>query len=130
MGVYETTQNNLKKQKIMLSQMQQELQKLPEGTLQRRIRQNRVEYYTRVDGTQLYIPKSQHSLVNDLKRRRVLETAESIAKGNIKAMERLLKEYEPINFDEIERNLPLAYRGLEPVTPEFNPGPFGLFGEL
>lgn len=122
MGVYETTQNNLKKQKIMLSQMQQELQKLPEGTLQRRIRQNRVEYYTRVDGTQLYIPKSQHSLVNDLKRRRVLETAESIAKGNIKAMERLLKEYEPINFDEIERNLPLAYRGLEPVTPEFNPG--------
>ena len=43
MGVYETTQNNLKKQKIMLSQMQQELQKLPEGTLQRRIRQNRVE---------------------------------------------------------------------------------------
>ena len=122
MGVYETTQNNLKKQKIMLGQMQQELQKLPEGTLQRRIRQNRVEYYTRVDGTQLYIPKSQHSLVNDLKRRRVLETAESIAKGNIKAMERLLKEYEPINFDEIERNLPLAYRGLEPVTPEFNPG--------
>ena len=37
-------------------------------------------------------------------------------------MERLLKEYEPINFDEIERNLPLAYRGLEPVRPEFNSG--------
>ena len=128
MGVYETTQNNLKKQKIMLGQMQQELQKLPEGTLQRRIRQNRVEYYTRVDGTQLYIPKSQHSLVNDLKRRRVLETAESIAKGNIKAMERLLKEYEPLDFEKIERSLPQSYRGLEQVRPNFAPGEKTYFG--
>lgn len=122
MGFYETAQNNLKEQKILLGQMQKELAKLPEGTLQRRIRQNRVEYYTRVDGSQLYIPKSQHSLVNDLKRRRVLETAESIAKGNIKAMERLLKEYEPLDFEKIERSLPQSYRGLEQVRPNFAPG--------
>lgn len=128
MGFYETAQNNLKEQKILLGQMQKELAKLPEGTLQRRIRQNRVEYYTRVDGSQLYIPKSQHSLVNDLKRRRVLETAESIAKGNIKAMERLLKEYEPLDFDKIERSLPQSYRGLEQVRPNFAPGEKTYFG--
>ena len=128
MGFYETAQNNLKEQKILLGQMQKELAKLPEGTLQRRIRQNRVEYYTRVDGSQVYIPKSQHSLVNDLKRRRVLETAESIAKGNIKAMERLLKEYEPLDFEKIERSLPQSYRGLEQVRPNFAPGEKTYFG--
>lgn len=128
MGFYETAQNNLKEQKILLGQMQKELAKLPEGTLQRRIRQNRVEYYTRVDGSQLYIPKKQYNLVNDLKRRRVLETAESIAKENIKAMERLLKEYEPLDFDKIERSLPQSYRGLEQVRPNFAPGEKTYFG--
>ena len=122
MGFYEITQNNMKREQILLQETQQELQKLPRGTLLRRDKSYGPEYYTRKEGVEVYIPKSQHSLVNDLKRRRVLETAESIAKGNIKAMERLLKEYEPINFDEIERNLPLAYRGLEPVRPEFNSG--------
>ena len=128
MGFYETAQNNLKEQKILLGQMQKELAKLPEGTLQRRIRQNRVQYYTRVKGTQLYIPKKQYNLVNDLKRRRVLETAESIAKENIKAMERLLKAYEPLDFDKIERSLPRAYRGLEPARPNFAPGEKTYFG--
>lgn len=128
MVFYEIAQNNLKKQKILLSQMQQELQNLPEGTLQRRIRQNRVQYYTRVNGTQMYIPKSRYNLVNSLKRRRVLETAEDIAKGNIRAMERLLKEYEPLDFDEIERSLPQSYRGLEPVKPNLAPGEETYFG--
>ena len=128
MGFYEIAQNNLKKQKILLSQIQQELQKLPEGTLQRRIRQNRVQYYTRVNGIQLYIPKNRYSLVNDLKRRRVLETAEGIAKGNIRAMERLLTKYEPLDFDKIERNLPRSYRGLEPTKPNFMPGEKTYFG--
>ncbi|MGN0734795.1 MAG: hypothetical protein ACI4LP_03155 [Anaerovoracaceae bacterium] len=128
MGFYEITQTNLEKEKILLLETQHELNNLPKGTLQRRVRQGRSEYYTRIDGTQTYIPKNQYNLVNNLKRRRVLETAESIAKGNIKAMERLLKEYEPINFDEIERNLPQAYRGLEPVTPEFAPGEKIYFG--
>ena len=128
MGFYEIAQNNLKKQKILLRQMQQELQNLPEGTLQRRIRQNRVQYYTRVKGTQLYIPKKQYNLVNDLKRRRVLETAESIAKENIKAMERLLKAYEPLDFEKIERSLPQSYRGLEQVRPNFAPGEKTYFG--
>ena len=91
MGFYEITQKYLNKEQILLHETQQELSNLPQGTLQRKNKKGGKEYYTRKDGTQIYIPKHQHSLVNDLKRRRVLETAESIAKGNIKAMEHLLK---------------------------------------
>ena len=76
----------------------------------------------------MYIPKNRYNLVNDLKRRRVLETAESIAKGNIRAMERLLTKYEPLDFDKIERNLPRAYRGLETAKPNFDPGEKTYFG--
>ena len=122
MGLYEIVHKNMKKEQIFLYEAQQELKKLPQGTLQRRDKSYGSEYYTRKDGVEVYIPKSQHSLVNDLKRRRVLETAESIAKGNIKAMERLLKEYEPLDFEKIERSLPQSYRGLELVRPEFTPG--------
>lgn len=122
MGLYEIVQRNIKKEQIFLNEAQQELKNLPEGTLVRRDKSYGSEYYTYKDGAEVYIPKNQHSLVNDLKRRRVLETAESIAKGNIKAMERLLKEYKPLDFDEIEKNLPRAYRGLEPVQPDFTPG--------
>ena len=122
MGLYEIVQRNIKKEQIFLNEAQQELKNLPEGTLVRRDKSYGSEYYTYKDGAEVYIPKNQHSLVNDLKRRRVLETAESIAKGNIKAMERLLKEYRPLDFDEIEKNLPRAYRGLEPVQPDFTPG--------
>ena len=118
MGLYDITQKYLNKEQISLREMQQELRNLPQGTLQRKNKKGGKEYYTRKDGTQMYIPKNQHSLVNDLKRRRILETAESIAKGNIKAMERLLKEYKPLDFEEIERSLPRAYRGLEPVQSE------------
>ena len=122
MGLYEIVHKNMKKEQIFLYEAQQELKKLPQGTLQRRDKSYGSEYYTRKDGVEVYIPKSQHSLVNDLKRRRVLETAESIAKGNIKAMERLLKEYEPLDFEKIERSLPQSYRGLEQVRPKFAPG--------
>lgn len=122
MGLYEIVHKNMKKEQIFLYEAQQELKKLPQGTLQRRDKSYGPEYYTRKEGVEVYIPKSQHSLVNDLKRRRVLETAESIAKGNIKAMERLLKEYEPLDFEKIERSLPQSYRGLEQVRPKFAPG--------
>lgn len=122
MGLYEIVHKNMKKEQIFLYEAQQELKKLPQGTLQRRDKSYGSEYYTRKDGVEVYIPKSQHSLVNDLKRRRVLETAESIVKGNIKAMERLLKEYEPLDFEKIERSLPQSYRGLEQVRPKFAPG--------
>ena len=128
MGLYEIVHKNMKKEQIFLYEAQQELKKLPQGTLQRRDKSYGSEYYTRKDGVELYIPKSQHSLVNDLKRRRVLETAESIAKGNIKAMERLLKEYEPLDFEKIERSLPQSYRGLEQVRPNFAPGEKTYFG--
>lgn len=128
MGLYDITQKYLNKEQISLREMQQELRNLPQGTLQRKNKKGGKEYYTRKDGTQMYIPKNQHSLVNDLKRRRILETAESIAKGNIKAMERLLKEYKPLDFEEIERSLPRAYRGLEPVQPNFMPGEKTYFG--
>ena len=128
MGLYEIVHKNMKKEQIFLYEAQQELKKLPQGTLQRRDKSYGSEYYTRKDGIEVYIPKSQHSLVNDLKRRRVLETAESIAKGNIKAMERLLKEYEPLDFEKIERSLPRAYRGLEPARPNFAPGEKTYFG--
>lgn len=119
MGLYEIVQRNIKKEHIFLNEAQQELKNLPEGTLVRRDKSYGTEYYTYKDGAEVYIPKHQHSLVNDLKRRRVLETAESIAKGNIKAMEHLLKEYKPLDFDKIEKDLPRAYRGLEPVQPNF-----------
>lgn len=128
MGLYEIVHKNMKKEQIFLYEAQQELKKLPQGTLQRRDKSYGFEYYTRKDGVEVYIPKSQHSLVNDLKRRRVLETAESIAKGNIKAMERLLKEYEPLDFEKIERSLPQSYRGLEPAKPNFASGEKTYFG--
>ena len=57
-----------------------------------------------------------------------METAEDIAKGNIRAMERLLKEYESLDFDKIERSLPQSYRGLEQVRPNFAPGEKTYFG--
>ena len=128
MGLYEIVHKNMKKEQIFLYEAQQELKKLPQGTLQRRDKSYGSEYYTRKDGVEVYIPKSQHSLVNDLKRRRVLETAESIAKGNIRAMERLLKEYEPLDFEKIERSLPQSYRGLEPAKPNFASGEKTYFG--
>lgn len=43
-------------------------------------------------------------------------------------MERLLKEYKPLDFDKIEKNLPRAYRGLDPVKPNFTPGEKTYFG--
>lgn len=128
MRLYEITQKYLSKEQILLREMRHELRNLPQGTLQRKDKKGGTEYYTRVDGSQLYIPKKQYNLVNDLKRRRVLETAEGIAKGNIRAMERLLKEYEPLDFDEIERSLPRAYRGLEPAKPDFVPGEKTFYG--
>ena len=128
LGFYEITQNNLKRERLILQEAQQELQKLPEGTLIRRDKSYGPEYYTYKDSAELYIPKNQYTLVNDLKRRRVLETAEDIAKGNIRAMERMLKEYEPLDFDEIERSLPQSYRGLEPVKPNLAPGEETYFG--
>ena len=128
MGLYEIVHKNMKKEQIFLYEAQQELKKLPQGTLQRRDKSYGSEYYTRKDGVEVYIPKKQYNLVNDLKRRRVLETAESIAKGNIKAMERLLKEYEPLDFEKIERSLPQSYRGLEQVRPNFAPGEKTYFG--
>lgn len=124
----EIMQRHIKKEQIFLNEMQQELMKLPKGTLIRRDKSYGSEYYTYKDGAEVYIPRNQHSLVNDLKRRRVLETAENIAKGNIKAMERLLREYEPLDFDKIERDLPRAYRGLDPVKPNFTPGEKTFFG--
>lgn len=129
MGFYEITQNNLKKEQRFLNEARQELKNLPEGTLQRRTKPYGTEYYMRKDGIQLYIPKDRHHLVNDLKRRRVLEKAENIAKENIKAMERLLREYTPLDFDKIERDLPQSYRDLEPVKPDFAPGNKKYFGE-
>lgn len=47
MGFYEITQNNLKKELLLLHEVQNELTKLPEGTLQRKDKRGRVEYYTR-----------------------------------------------------------------------------------
>ena len=128
MRLYEITQKYLSKEQILLREMRHELRNLPQGTLQRKDKKGGTEYYTRIDGTQVYIPKNQYRMVNDLKRRRVLETAENIAKGNIRAMERLLKEYEPLDFDEIERSLPRAYRGLEPAKPDFVPGEKTFYG--
>ena len=128
MRLYEITQKYLSKEQILLREMRHELRNLPQGTLQRKDKKGGTEYYTRVDGSQLYIPKKQYNLVNDLKRRRVLETAEGIAKGNIRAMERLLKEYEPLDFEKIERSLPQSYRGLEQVRPNFAPGEKTYFG--
>ena len=50
MGFYEITQNNLKKELLLLHEVQNELNKLPEGTLQRKDKRGRVEYYTRKNG--------------------------------------------------------------------------------
>ena len=53
LGFYEITQNNLKRERLILQEAQQELQKLPEGTLIRRDKSYGPEYYTYKDSAEL-----------------------------------------------------------------------------
>ena len=122
MGFYEIAQKNLKNEMHLLEETRREMKSLPKGSIVRRDKASGPEYYIRKDGLETYIPKAQRRMVNDLKRRRVLEKAENIAEENIKAMERMLKKYRPLDFEEIERNLPRSYRYLDPAEPNFQPG--------
>ena len=128
MGFYEIAQKNLKKELLFLRETRDEMKNLPEGTIVRRDKASGPEYYIKKDGLEIYIPKDRRQMINDMKRRRILEEAESIARENIKAMERLLKKYRPLDFDEIERNLPRSYRGLDPAEPGFKPGEKVFYG--
>lgn len=128
MGFNEIAQKKLQKEQKCLSEIRYELATLPQGTLIRRDKLYGTEYYTRKDGEEIYISKDKHGLVNDMKRRRILEQAEVITEGNIKAIEALLKKYKPVDFEEIENNLPRSYRGLAPVKPKFAPGQKTYFG--
>ena len=122
MGFYEIAKKNLKNEMHLLEETRREMKSLPKGSIVRRDKASGPEYYIRKDGLETYIPKAQRRMVNDLKRRRVLEKAENIAEENIKAMERMLKKYRPLDFEEIERNLPRSYRYLDPAEPNFQPG--------
>ena len=122
MTFMELLDKNIKREEEKLREYKRELASLTEGKLVRRMRNGSPEYYMSCRGTERYIRKKEYWLVNELKRRKVLEKTCQLSKSNIAAQRTLLNSYEEVDLDRIRQELPERYHGIEVTEPEFNAG--------
>lgn len=109
-------QSDKEYQETMLQRYRAELESLPQGILCTKERKGKMYYYQMLkeDGKwkQKYIPFQQKELVEQLKLQRFFKESEKIFKGNIKAIDQLLRTYRDYDPNIIEQQLPKAYRPL------------------
>ena len=122
MTFLELLDKNIKREEGKLQEYKRELSALAEGDLVRRMRNGSPEYYVSSRGSERYIRKKEYWLVNELKRRKVLEKACRISESNITAQRELLNSYNEIDLDRIREDLPERYRGIDLAEPAFNAG--------
>lgn len=97
MDYREITEKEIEYQKELIKKYEGRLAMLPKGSLMRKEKGGREEYYYMDGGCKQrkYINKSNNKLVEALKTRKYLETALKRMKTNIKAQEILLPSKEP-----------------------------------
>jgi len=122
MSFMELLDKNIKKEEVQLKELKRELSGLAGGELVRRFRNGIPEYYISSNGVERYIRKKEYWRVNDLKRRKVLESACRISESNISAQRKLLYTYNEIDFDRIQLELPERYHGIDFIAPNFKSG--------
>lgn len=124
MDYREITKKEIEYQKELIKKYEGRLAMLPKGSLMRKEKGGREEYYYMDGGCKQrkYINKSNNKLVEALKTRKYLETALKRMKTNIKAQEILLSSY--MNYDEreIKEALPKAYRDVADLLPSKESG--------
>ena len=106
--------------KQMIRNYEAELQSLPEGSLCKKLINERAYLYhslpcneSSTGFSQKYIMKAEDGLAEGLKRRAVLKRSLPWLKKNDLAIRRFLKSYLTFDPTAVEQNLPEAYRGIE-----------------
>lgn len=111
MGYQELTKQNISLQKELIKQFTTALSCLPEGRLTCKKIHGKVYYYS-VDsktGKQCYIRTKNEKLIYQLKNRRIMESAIVIMQKNVKAQEKMLKQYQNFDLASVEKKLAPVY---------------------
>ena len=123
MGYLEITKEDMHTQTVLLSIYQLALNNLPEGRLHCKRKYNGLQYYRWDEKTrkQQYIRKADRDLVFDLKYRRMLEEAVKTIENNLKAQEKIMKNYQPYDPKALLSRLGKVYQDMpeDLLHPEF-----------
>ena len=112
MNYIEITKQDMELQKKLLKSFQRTLETLPKGRLVTKRVKGRLYYYCADEKTrkEKYIPKSNLTLIHQLKEKRWLKKSIRIMEKNIKAQEQVLKAYQLYDSQTILNMLPDSYR--------------------
>ena len=125
MNYIKITKQDMDMQRKLLKIFRKTLDALPTGRLSAKKIKGRLYYY-HIDektGKQTYIPKSNLTLIHELKEKRWLKKAVRIMEKNLKAQEQMLKFYQAYDAQTIMDMLPDSYRDefLEAYENQVNP---------
>jgi len=112
MNYIEITKMDMELQKKLLKAFRETLATLPKGRLSAKRVKGRIYYYHIDEETrkQTYIPKSNRSLVYQLKEKRWYKKAIRIMERNLKAQEEILRNYRAYDVKSLQEILPDSYR--------------------
>ena len=114
MGFMEDVKRDIRTQKKLLAIYRKELEQLPKGKLHCKMIKGVLRYYRwdEQHKEQIYIRKKDETLVGDLKHRRMLEEAVASMENNVRAQEKLLKEYKPYDPHSCQNRLGKVYQDI------------------
>lgn len=104
-------------EQTLLIKYQNELKKLPEGTLCKKRRNNKVYYYHQYKTStgqfqQKLIKQNQYFLVEQLKRRKFLEESIKSILSNVHLLDTFIAKFKPYSPDDISSKLAGTYKDL------------------
>lgn len=101
----------LEQHKTLLKKQQQELRRLPEGSISVRMEKGRINYCQSIDGVKKGITKNE-KLVCDLARKKYLSISNELLESNIKHLKTFVQNYRSIDVENIIKTLPKNLRQL------------------
>ena len=108
------------RQNVLLKYYKTILKDLRSITGRLELKKNGTEYYIVENNKEIYASFKKMKKVNQLKLKKLLETAVKRLEVNIKALERALKECQPYDYDALNEAVSPAYKGAFLPAPGVN----------
>ena len=116
MDYRDLTLKDIEMQEKLLGRYKNSLRSLPKGSLVLRQVQDRKEYYhlDNMTGTRKYIKKDDEGLLSALTQRKITEESINRITKNIRAQEKMLRDYKPYDYHDVLSSLAFSYRSWQP----------------